>query len=91
MIYIQSERADGKFGTIGLWPYTKPFDFIHARTLSGYIDFSLRALALLLERRVKLTFYFRALRDWPALYGQAFHNLKPGGWVEATDSKLQSS
>ncbi|KAI5805294.1 putative methyltransferase [Peziza echinospora] len=47
-----------------LWPYSKPFDFVHARTLTG------------------------AIQDWPALYKQAFANLKPGGWMEATDRRV---
>lgn len=49
-----------------LWPYTKPFDFVHARTLSG------------------------AIRDWPALYAQAYQNLNPGGWFEATDIRMKT-
>ena len=34
-----------------------------------------------------LTFNFSAIRDWPALYAQAYQNLNPGGWFEATDSE----
>ena len=32
----------------------------------------------------------RAIRDWPALYAQAYTNLKPGGYFEASDSEFAS-
>ncbi|KAF8459795.1 S-adenosyl-L-methionine-dependent methyltransferase [Kalaharituber pfeilii] len=49
-----------------LWPYSRPFDLIHARTLAG------------------------AIRDWPALYAQAFEHLKPGGWMEVSDFRQKT-
>jgi hypothetical protein len=47
------------------WTFNTPFDFIHARYLSG------------------------AIKDWPALIRQCYHNTAPGGRVEIQDFDLQ--